>query len=78
MQLETDDVSAIRLTIDGMSCDHCRKTVEGALMGVSGVWAVEVDLRSGLADVHCDASRVRVGELTEAVRSAGYSAEVLS
>lgn len=71
-------MSAIKLTIDGMTCDHCRKTVESALMGVSGVWGVEVDLQSRFADVHCDAARVRVGELIEAVRSAGYSAEVAS
>lgn len=38
-------------TVEGMSCAHCKKTVEGAAMGVSGVTAAEVDLAAKTATV---------------------------
>jgi copper chaperone len=69
-------MSAIKLTIDGMTCEHCRKTVEDALMNVSGVWGVEVDLQERSADVQCDVVRVKLDELIAAVKAAGYEAEV--
>lgn len=69
-------MSAIRLTIDGMTCEHCRKKVEAALMGVSGVWGVEVNLAERSADVQCDVRRAKPEELIAAVEAAGYRAEV--
>ncbi len=69
-------MSSLMLTISGMTCEHCRKTVEDALMGVAGVWAAAVDLRRGSAEVQCDRARVRPDALVDAVKAAGYSAEV--
>ncbi len=38
--------------ISGMSCNHCKASVEKAISGIEGVTAVEVDLPRGLAHVH--------------------------
>ncbi len=57
-----------------MSCGHCRAAVEEALKQVEGVSAVlEVSLEKGQAQVEGDAPAER---LVEAVRRAGYEAEI--
>ena len=38
--------------VSGMSCNHCKASVEKAIAGVEGVTSVEVDLARGLAHVH--------------------------
>ncbi len=38
-----------KLTIDGMSCMHCVKHVHDALMNISGVISVDIDLKTQIA-----------------------------
>lgn len=59
------------LTVAGMTCGHCKATVEKALLEVDGVDQATVDLDSGVVSVaHSD--QVQVETLTSAVGSAGY------
>ncbi len=47
---ETADMDgALRISIEGMSCNHCRMSVERALLESDGVRRVEVDLPAGKA-----------------------------
>ncbi|ESR26968.1 heavy-metal-associated domain-containing protein [Lutibaculum baratangense] len=63
------------LQIEGMSCGHCRATVEAALAGVDGVTAVrQIDIASGRATVEGTAP---VEALVAAVEVAGYEARPL-
>jgi copper chaperone len=39
------------LDVKGMTCGHFKMSVEGALKGLEGVSAVEVDLNAGKVDV---------------------------
>ena len=41
----------IRLNIEGMTCEHCQKTVKEALEGVPGAENATVDLENGAATV---------------------------
>ncbi len=63
------------LSVKGMTCPACSAKVEHALTGVSGVKTAEVDLKSGQAKVIAD-PRVKPAELVNAVRKAGFQAEV--
>ncbi len=64
----------ITIKIEGMSCGHCRAAVEEALKQVEGVSTVlEVSLEKGQAQVEGDAP---VERLVEAVKQAGYEAEI--
>lgn len=61
-----------KLTIEGMTCGHCKRAVEEALQAVPGVASTQVDLDQGSA-------RVEGGEVTAllaAVSEAGYTAQV--
>ena len=67
---------SVRLSVSGMTCDHCRRRVESALKGKAGVYGVYVDLAEGSAEVDFDDGKTSQDELVEAVTSAGYTAEI--
>lgn len=63
------------LSIDGMTCTHCRNSVRRALLECSGVASAQVDLKSGKVLV---TGRGLVAEaLVSAVENLGYPARVL-
>ena len=68
-------MASARLDVKGMTCDHCRSRVEGAVKAVAGVFGVYVDLTDAYAEVDFDDGKTDVGALVEAIRSAGYEAE---
>ena len=57
------------LTVDGMTCSGCARSVEKAVMKVDPTARVSVDLASGHVDVTSD---VRVADLVAAIEAAGY------
>ena len=66
----------LQLSIQGMTCPHCKETVEAALLRVPEVEAVQVDLNKALARVKADG--VKVPTLIMAVEKAGYRAFCIS
>lgn len=62
----------VQLSITGMTCDHCVKSVTTALKAVSGVSAAQVDLQSKSAVVEGDG--IDTAKLIEAIKEEGYEA----
>ena len=60
------------LKIEGMTCDHCKKAVDGALRNLHGVQEVKVDVAKGIADVTYNNSEVTADSMKEAVEEQGY------
>lgn len=60
------------LKIERMTCDHCKKAVEGALRNLQGVQEVKVDVAKGIADVTYNNSEVTADSMKEAVEEQGY------
>lgn len=60
-----------QINIEGMSCGHCVKHVENALMELNGVAKVEVSLQDKLAIVELS-QVVEDSKLKEAIEEAGY------
>jgi len=60
------------LDVQGMSCGHCKMSVEGALKELDGVSAAEVRLEAGIVDVTFDESKVNVEIMKEAIEDQGY------
>ena len=60
-----------QINIEGMSCGHCVKHVENALVEVKGVEKVEVNLQDKNAIVVLN-QEVDDSKLKEAVEEAGY------
>ncbi len=63
-----------KLTVDGMSCQHCVRRVEKALVACPGVTKVSVDLAAGTATVEYDDSAFVPDAALAAVADAGYKA----
>lgn len=65
------------LSIDGMTCNHCKMHVTEALLEVSGVKSATVDLAKKSAIVESD-TPVSDDELKNAVSEAGYAVTGIS
>ncbi|WP_322906918.1 copper ion binding protein [Paenibacillus campi] len=63
-------MAQVKLEVEGMSCQHCVKAVEGALaeIGANG----KVNLESKSVDISYDESKLDVVKLTEAIEEQGY------
>lgn len=65
-----------RLTVKGMTCGHCKDTVEKTLANQPGVRNATVHLDSGAAEVQYDETRVAPEQLMAAVEGEGYPATI--
>lgn len=70
----SDPDQPVILTVEGMTCGSCARTVEQALRSVPGVRNAQVDLTTSRAVVSGLAEPAR---LLEAVQAAGYPARTL-
>ena len=62
------------LKVLGMSCEHCVRTVTGALTALEGVQEATVSLQNGTAEVRFDPEQVTEEQLRQAVWDQGYDA----
>lgn len=60
------------MTVQGMTCGNCARSVERKLTGTPGVTKAAVDLAGAAATVEYDSLRVKPEGLAEAVRQLGY------
>lgn len=60
-----------KITVKGMTCDHCEQSVEDAIQSVEGVESVSVDRITETATVK---GAVDADSLVDAVDDAGYEA----
>jgi copper ion binding protein len=61
-----------KIKIDGMSCQHCVKTVTDAMVDLDGVSQVKVNLKKGEAKIKFDKDRLDLEQLKTAVVTAGF------
>jgi copper chaperone CopZ len=65
-------IKTLHLSVRGMTCGNCARTVERKLSGTPGVTKVVVDLGGASADVEYDVNLVKPQVLEDAVRGLGY------
>lgn len=66
------DKKQITLSIQGMSCAACVRTIEGALGNLKGVNMVSVNLMGGKATVEYDPAIVGPTDMEKAITAVGY------
>ena len=69
-------MTTVHLTIEGMTCQHCVRAVEGRLRNTPGVEVQNVAI--GSADVSYDADTLTVDDISELIADEGYTAFVAS
>lgn len=62
----------LNLTVNGMTCANCARSVERKLAATRGVTKASVDLEATRAIVEYDSDLVKPEVLANAVRSLGY------
>jgi copper chaperone len=65
-------METLHLTIEGMTCSHCVRAVEGRLKKTPGVEVQDVQI--GSADLRYDPARTNVDDIAEAIADEGYTA----
>ncbi|HEV7788461.1 MAG TPA: heavy-metal-associated domain-containing protein [Pseudonocardia sp.] len=60
------------VTVTGMTCEHCARSVTEELSAVNGVQTVEVTVSSGKVTISSD-RELSGAEIASAVDTAGYS-----
>lgn len=62
----------VTLNVQGMSCGHCVKAVEGSVGALKGVNSVKVDLAAAKVDVEFDNHQVTLDKIKETIDDQGY------
>jgi copper chaperone len=65
-------MEALHLTIEGMTCEHCVRAVDGRLRRTAGVQVERVAI--GSADLHFDSAKLSVDDIAELIADEGYTA----
>jgi len=61
------------LSVEGMSCGHCKVAVEGELNKLFGVKKASADIERGTVEVSYDEGTVTTEDLKGAIEEAGYT-----
>jgi copper chaperone len=71
--METTAPREITLSVPDVSCEHCVKTIDGALGALPGVEAVNVDLTSKTVSLRYEPAQVTLEHIEETLDDAGYT-----
>lgn len=64
------------IMVEGMTCEHCRSAVEGALSGLDGINSIDVDLERNKVDVEYDQLEVDETVMKKAIENQGYDVKI--
>ncbi|GIV53662.1 MAG: hypothetical protein KatS3mg039_0180 [Candidatus Kapaibacterium sp.] len=73
-QSQGQTVRQVVLTIKGMTCTACSRTISLALRRLDGVKSADVTFRPPRARVRYDTTKISVAAIVDAVRAIGYDA----
>lgn len=62
------------LSVQGMTCGHCVRSVESTLTALAGVKSVKVDLKGASAAVQFEPTQTSLQTMIAALADAGYKA----
>jgi copper chaperone len=66
-------METIKLTVEGMSCEHCVRAVTSALSKLKGIGNVKVDLASKTIIVEFNSDLISLTEIKETITDEGYT-----
>lgn len=65
-------MTARTISVPGISCDHCKMSIEQAVGELPGVDAVEVDISTRTVDLSFDEAAVGLDQIIDAIEEVGY------
>jgi copper chaperone len=73
MQMQEEEMAKQVLDVTGMSCAHCKMTVEKAVSAVDGVQKVEADFKKNRVTVSYAEHPATLAKVKAAITAAGYT-----
>lgn len=75
-RIDEADAATIKLAVEGMTCQGCVGTIQGALTQTGGVLpgSVVVSLENNSAELKYDPAQVSEADLINVIKKAGYTA----
>lgn len=61
-----------KLLVDGMSCQHCKQSIEGALQKLNGVNKVVAYHEEGFVDIDYDEKIIDIEMIVEEIEDLGF------
>ena len=77
-QAVAERFARVRMALSGMTCDRCAARVEVAFKEIPGVRSAIVSYEKGEAAVEYDPTRVKMDQLVEAIRKAGFNVKTMT
>ncbi|MGM0715049.1 copper chaperone CopZ [Brevibacillus parabrevis] len=65
-------MNTVTLNVQGMSCNHCVNSIEGALGKLEGVQSAKVSLADNQVTVTFEESTVSLDKVKETIEDQGY------
>lgn len=62
------------ITVEGMSCGHCKSAVEKAVSALAGVTAATVNLEAKTLTVEFDPAKADMAKIKAAIEEEGFTA----
>lgn len=58
--------------VEGMSCQHCKQSIEGTLQGLAGVNKITAYHNEGFVDVDYDESIINIDTIISEIEDLGF------
>ena len=68
-------MQTVTLNVQGMSCGHCVKAIEGSVGHLEGINEVNVNLSEAQVEVSFNESQVSLEKIKETIEEQGYDVE---
>lgn len=65
----------VTLKVQGMSCGHCVKAIEGSVGELDGVHGVNVKLDDAQVEITFNESQISIDKIKETIEDQGYEVE---
>ncbi len=67
----------VRLTVKGMTCNGCVRTIRNGVKNLDGIEKVNVRLQDKMVEVEFDSSRISPQNIQEEIKKMGYKPTLL-
>jgi copper chaperone len=72
LALSPENAETLVFQVEGMSCTHCKISVENAVQALNGVTGARVNLAENKVEITYDPAGIKREELENAIKQAGY------
>lgn len=69
-------MSKLLIKVENMSCQHCVKSIHDAVVGITGVKEVKIDLKTKLVQIDYDEKFISQFILIEKIEDQGFNIQL--